>query len=46
MKASVNFRKAVNLTQDKLDDFMFKCAYKINSNNFLRKSKMGLRNSA
>lgn len=43
MKARVYFRKALNLTQDKLDDFMFKCAYRINSNNFSRESKMGFK---
>ena len=43
MKTRVYFKKALKLTQEKLEDFLFKCSYRLSSNNFSRESKMGFK---
>lgn len=43
MKYKSCFKRSLELTQLKLDDFLFKCTYRIDSNNFSRKSKMGFK---
>lgn len=46
MKARNYFKLALEQTQQKLDDFLFKCTYRNKPNNFSRNSKMGFKETA
>lgn len=43
MKTRVYFKKAIKQTQEKLDDFLFKCTHRLSSKHFSRESKMGFK---
>lgn len=43
MKVKQYLKKTIEWNQFKLDDFLFKCAYRLDSKKFSRKSKMGFK---
>lgn len=43
MKCRTYLKRALDVTQFNLNDFLFKCTYRLNSSKFSRKSKMGFK---